>query len=1787
MKKQKSRWLSGLMAAVMLFTYLAVPIPAQSTASAHWADPSLTKLRDWGVMRGDQNGSMEPDRNITRSEFVSMVNRAFGYKKLGKQPFKDIKGTEWYANEINIGFNQGYFKGSSKNVASPNDPLTREEAAVLVGRNLMLTPDESENMLFKDGRSLSSWSRGIVTAAAKKGILKGESNGNFRPQAAITRGEVASMLERTIGTPINQSGRRTLGMVRGNVMISAPDVELYDTTINGDLYITAGVDLGFVKLNNVRVTGQIIAAGAGVSNRDSDSITLRNTTAAEMIIDSPNNVAISVRADGETNIGKTFVRTSTYLEDICYGGNGLQMVEIDGEEGIRVDLTGNFKDVVLKTPKGIVALGRGSIKKLLVDEKAFGASVNIDQDALINELYLDTGTTVTGAGDVGYAKINTEGTKIDMLPDKIEIRPGLTANVGGQNMTSKDAVLASSYPHIHAGYPKVNDIAPNAANALVNTNKPGTMYWGITLKEDKPLSADELIKPPSYGAKALTKGQSNIQQAEMDIKTALSSLKTDTEYTFSVVMKDARGNVSQSKSRTFRTPDNTVPNFAAGYPRIVKDGYVDDDPKKDFYTQVEAVITKNSTLYYALYNKGLPAPTLDELRTQTMTGHVKGANGKLEVKKNEPIVFPINGLKEKTDYDLYLLASDGINHSAVKKLSFKTGDKTPPEFNAKYPKGDNAKEKSVDVVYSVNEDAAVYWVAVKRGETYPVPPEDWTGGGVPLNSDEAKFQVMSGSNAKFKGKANAFENKDGKFTISGLEAQTGYDVYLLPVDKAGNKAKEVVMLQIKTLDVIPPTVELQFDPEVNGQPLVDSDIKVVFNEEIRVEVDENGKRASLHELEKQELIDAVKRNFTFYDMDKAFDNVLPDKNYAENNVVCVLEEGKTVLTFKGGDNKALPLLSGNKYKVELSKGIYDTSNNKIEDKSRVLEFTTVFSRIVQTKLKDFPETMHMGLELRPQSTDVSDNILFDLVFWANSDIDFELLQKSSRDGKDEWTNVQVDGKNVTGHVAENSAVSLAQICAVTEGNKKKAVFEKLNQFKDPRSYGLKIIKLNGRPADEANRIVNVYSVPIAGSRSNLESLAKNPSQHWDQLVGNGVTLIGTPPSLELMTVLVDTIVPKFEDPYPDFSRIGDSAVIPKVKVTRTATLYYVVAPATPTEVLPPKPAVANPPKNGDLKTYPQPTITNPVAQDIVNQAFGSLSGAIQGSFAGADDKGIAPDGVHEFKIEGLKPNTKYDVYFVLKGIPQELSPVYYYQIETGEVETPMLELKNDLSGKGVTRVSVRVNKNSDVWWKLYPTQYLPESIQKALPIEPEKNIYHYASKAFILNSTPSDPPPTAEEQAWSQVGQLIIGQQGTGDGAQLQGTLSIADLPVDANNMMSSPVELKNLAEKNAYTMIGLARNQLGGKYMLYRLDRIVPRDSSAPIIESVVGAKPIGGKDSKYKGSITVTFSEPLYFKKNDQPETAYPMLRPTFTPGGIKSYTDLPSEYKKYKDLYEDPQYSVVKESYEGKIEFVHTKGVEGPYTSVTYRYSDLRPGEGLAFTKIISDKEGNPAGTFRLILTDNIFPGTDTTPAKPGFVATLGESSGSQGGAGGQNGRNEAIQPRIQRVAQTLLALPEPTSPSPSPSASHVPVITDLKVDKLKEEKAGSGLYSGYVTISFSEPLYYKRTGDTSGQPRPMDQSQWSTTQRTNEGFLKPILTNKGASVKFQKGTYNTVQVGTTKKKAYSKVELRVFNWKVNDVVQFTDVITNANGDEAGQFELRLVPGQDSKKPSFEARLGNSVH
>ena len=311
--------------ALLLCTCLLLNLFPLITPSAHAAEEDyyLNRLVSWDIMRGDQDGNLEPERSITRAEFVTLLNRTFGYTKTGAQPFKDVELKDWYYDDISAAYTAGYFQGTDTNAASPEATLTREEAATMLCRNLMLQPLSGEDLSFSDSHQASSWSRGYIKAAAEEGILRGDPDGRFRPLDNITRGEVAIMLVRVIGTPIQDPGTYSTS-VAGNLMVSCSGVTLENMTVTGDLYITGGVGLGYVTLSNVTVYGKIIASGAGESNKGDCSIILKNCTAPEMIVDSPSNQYVTVRTVGDTDIDKVYVRTDTYLEGKSTGRHGFQ-----------------------------------------------------------------------------------------------------------------------------------------------------------------------------------------------------------------------------------------------------------------------------------------------------------------------------------------------------------------------------------------------------------------------------------------------------------------------------------------------------------------------------------------------------------------------------------------------------------------------------------------------------------------------------------------------------------------------------------------------------------------------------------------------------------------------------------------------------------------------------------------------------------------------------------------------------------------------------------------------------------------------------------------------------------------------------------------------------------------------------------------------------------------------------------------------------------------------------------------------------------------------------------------------------------------------------------------------------------------------------------------------------------------------------------------------------------------------------------------------------------------------
>lgn len=1344
-------------AFMLVFAMLAAMLPqvGQTASAGDYTQPYLNKMVEWGFMRGDIQGNLDPERNITRAEFVTVVNRAFGYKKVGSTPFKDVKSTDWYAEDIAIAYTAGYIQGTSKSTFSPLREISREEAAVILARNMMMQPGVGENTSFTDGRELSDWSSGLVATAASYQIINGYPDGSFRPQNPITRGEVAIMMVKAIGTPLSTAGEYTLGSVYGNVFITSSGVTLRNTTIAGNLYITEGVDLGSVLLENVTVTGEIIVSGGGVSESGDDSVVLRNVNAPKLVLDNLKNQQVSLRMEGDGIITTASVRTDAFLADNTPSGYGILKIELDGEDGLNLKLAGNVKEVVNLTPKSYIAVASGRVDTITVDEKALNATLEIARGSEVGHVNLDVGTTVTGDGDIENLTVNADGSTVSMLPDQIVIRPGVDAVIDGEEMDTAGAAEASAFPRMLAGYPKVTDLAPTSATVQFSANKRGTVYWAVTSVTDGSVSADELINPPSYSSSILKHGTVTLGGSGQPATAKISGLTSDGSYYVSAVFVDAREDRSTLKVISFTTPDNTVPNFASGYPYMSK--------VTNISAQVTVMATKTCRLYWAVLPKGASAPTAQDFKANAVTGNL--GFGSMDVNKNTPYSFDVNNvpLEELESYDLYLWLSDvdGGQSSSVKKLTFTTVDKTPPVFNTE-PTVNNVKETSVGMYANLNEAGTLYWVVVKQGEEYPKPLAGQSGA-VDLASDTAKLQVAAGMNALKSGKVNMSEDKDVSFTVSGLSKESAYDFYYVAQDKAGNYSATVKKLTIHTLDPNAPTVSQEFT-KYNGTdtsaPLPNTDIRLVFSEAIQ----DVGRNRSLEEYY-QDVVNAsteaqaaaaretmanVLRNCIKLYVDtgnglpslvgdaadlpegtsKADGDWIIDYRYAEIK----MEEGKTVVTFPTKDTAAisgLNLRSGAEYYFEIEAGtLADTSATKnIMGKTTLDRFKTVFAivnlsnpNITSLELENKDEQANrvdVSWTLSPMTTEsTTDSVDWDMLIWSDTSVVFELYSRYSQgDGWSQWQPVGKNGNNTQTITvpdgSQRNGVSLTRHFLDPQNNPD---FDQLNTLKENTEYQYAIHFTQIGSLTDPNtwsQRINIRIDILAGSTNNLQTLANNVTvDNYELMVPESITNIGQPSDYTLIKQFSDQTPPSFASGHPTF-RAGSSAVNMFLMLDRPGTVYYVVAP---------KGTIPTTGKgedgkdknfsgadygeldtegqydaNGTIFRYDQ-EISTPARLDIVNAS--TTYGA--NPRIKYDSLTVNPSEIERL-VSGLEPNQPYIVYFVIQGMSnQTYSPVYAYAFQTTDVDVPYITLEATNP-----EVSFTTTENANLDYALFAPNQLP------------------------------------------------------------------------------------------------------------------------------------------------------------------------------------------------------------------------------------------------------------------------------------------------------------------------------------------------------------------------------------------------------------------------------------------------------------------------------------------------
>jgi len=183
---------------VLCMVLTLAPSPAfaatASDISGHWAEGTIQSWVDNGLIKGYPDGTFKPDNNITRAEFITLVNRAFEYTKTAPISFTDVNQNAWYASAIGVAVEAGYISGYPDGTMKPENPISREEAATIIMRIKNLVANPAAVSVYTDASSIT-WGKGEVGAVTAAKIMQGYPDGSFMPRGLITRAETVIALD--------------------------------------------------------------------------------------------------------------------------------------------------------------------------------------------------------------------------------------------------------------------------------------------------------------------------------------------------------------------------------------------------------------------------------------------------------------------------------------------------------------------------------------------------------------------------------------------------------------------------------------------------------------------------------------------------------------------------------------------------------------------------------------------------------------------------------------------------------------------------------------------------------------------------------------------------------------------------------------------------------------------------------------------------------------------------------------------------------------------------------------------------------------------------------------------------------------------------------------------------------------------------------------------------------------------------------------------------------------------------------------------------------------------------------------------------------------------------------------------------------------------------------------------------------------------------------------------------------------------------------------------------------
>lgn len=178
--------------------------PFTDVKDTDWFKDEVLSAYRLGVIKGMTETTFEPEGQVTRAQFITMLYRLDGENKVenGTNSFTDLEKDAYYLDAINWGVKNGIINGMSKTEFAPGLNITREQIATMFYRYAtykkldVKTAEETNILSFKDFDKTSEYARAAVQWALHVEIFKGDNEKLLHPLDNATRAEAAALMVR-------------------------------------------------------------------------------------------------------------------------------------------------------------------------------------------------------------------------------------------------------------------------------------------------------------------------------------------------------------------------------------------------------------------------------------------------------------------------------------------------------------------------------------------------------------------------------------------------------------------------------------------------------------------------------------------------------------------------------------------------------------------------------------------------------------------------------------------------------------------------------------------------------------------------------------------------------------------------------------------------------------------------------------------------------------------------------------------------------------------------------------------------------------------------------------------------------------------------------------------------------------------------------------------------------------------------------------------------------------------------------------------------------------------------------------------------------------------------------------------------------------------------------------------------------------------------------------------------------------------------------------------------------